>query len=156
MASTSASQALYTFTATATAGSVFQTQLPTTHSSSVATSILGGGVNPIEFHSSQYVPRRGSFARVSGARLVTDPALVLSLPTSLRTLLRQHSAIQLLVVQLVIIICLSRFLHWGFTKLCPWTSQPRVCFEILAGILLGPTAFGQIPRFSENIFPNQS
>ncbi|GAA5888283.1 hypothetical protein JCM16303_007260 [Sporobolomyces ruberrimus] len=118
MASTSASQALYTFTATATAGTVFQTQLPTTHSSSVATSILGGGVNPIEFHSSH--------------------------------------AIQLLVVQLVIIICLSRFLHWGFTKLCPWTSQPRVCFEILAGILLGPTAFGQIPRFSENIFPNQS
>ncbi|GAA5906764.1 uncharacterized protein JCM6883_005681 [Sporobolomyces salmoneus] len=110
---------LVTFTATAAAGTVFQTSLPTSSHSSVSVSILsGGGVNPIEFHASH--------------------------------------AIQLLVVQLVIIIALSRGLHWGFTKICPWTSQPRVCFEILAGILLGPTAFGQIPGFSETIFPTES
>ncbi|GAA5926155.1 uncharacterized protein JCM15063_000200 [Sporobolomyces koalae] len=116
----STTEALITFTATATANSVFETQLGSTasHSASVSTSILGGGVNPIEFHSSH--------------------------------------AIQLLIVQLVIIIALSRFLSWGFTKICPWTTQPRVCFEILAGILLGPTAFGQIPHFSQHIFPNDS
>ena len=34
--------------------------------------------------------------------------------------------------------------------------QPRVCAEIVAGIILGPTAMGRIPRFSTNIFPQQS
>ncbi|GAA6006088.1 hypothetical protein JCM11491_002028 [Sporobolomyces phaffii] len=117
MSSTTAG--LLTFTATATAGTAFQTQLPLeAPHASVPMSILSGGVNPIEFHSSH--------------------------------------AIQLLIVQLVIIICLSRSLHWGFSKICPWTTQPRVVFEILAGILLGPTAFGQIPHFSENIFPSES
>lgn len=45
------------FTATATAGTVFQTQLPLSASHStgggVTKSILGGGVNPIEFHPTQ-------------------------------------------------------------------------------------------------------
>ncbi len=30
------------------------------------------------------------------------------------------------------------------------------CAEIVAGILLGPTAFGLIPAFTENIFPQSS
>ncbi len=34
--------------------------------------------------------------------------------------------------------------------------QPRVIAEVLGGILLGPTAFGRIPGFTEHIFPKQS
>ncbi|KAK4699712.1 hypothetical protein P7C70_g6544, partial [Phenoliferia sp. Uapishka_3] len=34
--------------------------------------------------------------------------------------------------------------------------QPRVVSEILGGILLGPTAFGDIPGFTKNIFPPAS
>ncbi|THH13512.1 hypothetical protein EW146_g6712 [Bondarzewia mesenterica] len=34
--------------------------------------------------------------------------------------------------------------------------QPRVIAEVLGGILLGPTAFGRIPGFSEHIFPAAS
>lgn len=34
--------------------------------------------------------------------------------------------------------------------------QPRVIAEVLGGILLGPTAFGRIPGFTEHIFPSQS
>jgi Kef-type K+ transport system membrane component KefB len=30
------------------------------------------------------------------------------------------------------------------------------CAEIVAGILLGPTAFGLIPAFTQNIFPQSS
>ncbi|KAI0315605.1 Cation/H+ exchanger, partial [Amylostereum chailletii] len=34
--------------------------------------------------------------------------------------------------------------------------QPKVIAEVLGGILLGPTAFGRIPGFSEHIFPKDS
>lgn len=34
--------------------------------------------------------------------------------------------------------------------------QPKVIAEVLGGILLGPTAFGRIPGFTEHIFPSQS
>ncbi|BGP29748.1 K(+)/H(+) antiporter [Rhodotorula toruloides] len=58
----------------------------------------------------------------------------------------------LVIVQLVLILALSRILALAFR----WARQPRVVSEILAGILLGPTAFGQIPGFTENIFPEPS
>ncbi|BGP22514.1 cation/H+ exchanger [Rhodotorula toruloides] len=58
----------------------------------------------------------------------------------------------LVIVQLVLILALSRILALAFR----WARQPRVVSEILAGILLGPTAFGQIPGFTENIFPAPS
>ena len=54
----------------------------------------------------------------------------------------------LVIVQLCLILILSRILAFAFK----WARQPRVVSEILAGILLGPTAFGQIPGFTENIF----
>ncbi|GAA5836568.1 hypothetical protein JCM11251_007113 [Rhodosporidiobolus azoricus] len=60
--------------------------------------------------------------------------------------------IVLIVVQLSLIIALSRLLAFVFGK----ARQPRVVSEILAGILLGPTAFGQIPGFTANIFPQAS
>ena len=34
--------------------------------------------------------------------------------------------------------------------------QPKVIAEVLGGIILGPTAFGRIPGFTEHIFPEQS
>ncbi|KWU41557.1 hypothetical protein RHOSPDRAFT_22743, partial [Rhodotorula sp. JG-1b] len=58
----------------------------------------------------------------------------------------------LVIVQLCLILILSRILAFAFK----WARQPRVVSEILAGILLGPTAFGQIPGFTENIFPSDS
>ncbi|BGP18796.1 hypothetical protein JCM10213_003452 [Rhodosporidiobolus nylandii] len=60
--------------------------------------------------------------------------------------------IVLIVIQLCLIIALARLLGFFFGK----ARQPRVVSEILAGILLGPTAFGQIPHFTEHIFPQSS
>ena len=34
--------------------------------------------------------------------------------------------------------------------------QPKVIAEVLGGILLGPTAFGRIPGFTNHIFPDES
>ncbi|BGP45666.1 K(+)/H(+) antiporter [Rhodotorula kratochvilovae] len=58
----------------------------------------------------------------------------------------------LLIIQLVLILALSRILAFFFGRF----RVPRVVCEIVAGILLGPTAFGQIPGFTENIFPEAS
>lgn len=35
-------------------------------------------------------------------------------------------------------------------------KQPKVIAEVLGGIILGPTAFGRIPGFTEHIFPKDS
>lgn len=35
-------------------------------------------------------------------------------------------------------------------------NQPQVIAEVIAGILLGPTAFGRIPNFTHSIFPKES
>ncbi|GAA6052448.1 hypothetical protein JCM3770_001118 [Rhodotorula araucariae] len=58
----------------------------------------------------------------------------------------------LLIIQLVLILALSRILAFAFGRF----RVPRVVCEIVAGILLGPTAFGQIPGFTANIFPAES
>jgi len=57
--------------------------------------------------------------------------------------------IGLLIVQILLILCLSRFLSLLIKKI----NQPRVIAEVIAGILLGPTAFGRIPGFTEAMFP---
>ncbi|GAA5847805.1 hypothetical protein JCM9279_006642 [Rhodotorula babjevae] len=58
----------------------------------------------------------------------------------------------LVIVQLCIILALSRGLAFVFGRF----RVPRVVCEIVAGILLGPTAFGRVPGFTENIFPPES
>lgn len=55
----------------------------------------------------------------------------------------------LFIVQAFIIVAFSRILHLGLR----YARQPRVISEIVAGILLGPTAFGRIPNFTSTIFP---
>ncbi|KAF9114234.1 K(+)/H(+) antiporter [Mortierella sp. AM989] len=57
----------------------------------------------------------------------------------------------LFVIQAVIIIGLCHILHLGLRKL----KQPRVISEVIAGIILGPSAMGRIPGFATTIFnPN--
>jgi hypothetical protein len=63
-----------------------------------------------------------------------------------------HYALLLLIVQVAIIIVLSRFITFLFSPL----RQPRVVAEIIGGVLLGPTAFGRIPGFTAAIFPESS
>ena len=56
------------------------------------------------------------------------------------------------LVQVVVILMLVRLL----AKLLHRIRQPMVIGEIIAGVLLGPSAFGQIPGFSDAIFPKSS
>lgn len=60
--------------------------------------------------------------------------------------------IRLWIIQVGIIILMSQLLSLGLAKI----RQPKVIAEVLGGILLGPTAFGRIPGFTEHIFPSQS
>ncbi|KAM0753738.1 hypothetical protein T439DRAFT_342036 [Meredithblackwellia eburnea MCA 4105] len=60
--------------------------------------------------------------------------------------------IVLFIIQLAVILGISRFLHIFLQRI----RQPRVISEILGGILLGPTAFGRIPGFTQHIFPTSS
>ncbi|KAK8237796.1 Sodium/hydrogen exchanger family-domain-containing protein [Phyllosticta capitalensis] len=53
------------------------------------------------------------------------------------------------IIQAGIIILFCRALHWPLAKL----RQPRVIAEVIGGILLGPSVMGQIPNFTETIFP---
>ncbi|KAH8109265.1 Sodium/hydrogen exchanger family-domain-containing protein [Phellopilus nigrolimitatus] len=56
------------------------------------------------------------------------------------------------VIQVGIIIMTAQLLSLGLRHL----KQPKVLAEILGGIILGPTALGNIPGFTEHIFPSQS
>ncbi|KAJ5108207.1 hypothetical protein N7456_004882 [Penicillium angulare] len=60
--------------------------------------------------------------------------------------------IVMFIIQAGIIIIFCRLIHWPLSKL----RQPTVIAEIIVGILLGPSCFGRIPKFTETIFPTQS
>lgn len=53
---------------------------------------------------------------------------------------------------MIIVISLARFLGYFLRKI----HQPRVIAEVIGGILLGPSAFGRIPGFTNVIFPKES
>ncbi|RKP08247.1 Sodium/hydrogen exchanger family-domain-containing protein, partial [Thamnocephalis sphaerospora] len=58
----------------------------------------------------------------------------------------------LFLVQAAVIIIICRLLQYPLSYL----RQPRVIAEVIGGILLGPTALGRIPSFSDNLFPKES
>ncbi|KAF8233442.1 hypothetical protein L208DRAFT_1451912 [Tricholoma matsutake] len=60
--------------------------------------------------------------------------------------------IRLWIIQVGIIVSMASLLSLGLRKI----RQPKVIAEVLGGILLGPTAFGRIPGFTQHIFPTQS
>ncbi|KAG0149078.1 hypothetical protein CROQUDRAFT_669548 [Cronartium quercuum f. sp. fusiforme G11] len=55
----------------------------------------------------------------------------------------------LFIIQAVIIISLSNVLGFFLKKI----RQPKVISEVIGGIILGPTAMGRIPHFTNAIFP---
>lgn len=57
------------------------------------------------------------------------------------------------ILLLLIYILFIQFLVRLLVIPMKWIKQPQVIAEILAGILLGPTAFGKIPGFTDTLFP---
>lgn len=68
------------------------------------------------------------------------------------TIFSVSDPIRLFIVQATIIIILSRILAVILRKI----NQPAVIAEVIGGIILGPTAMGRIPGFTEHIFPTVS
>lgn len=71
-------------------------------------------------------------------------------PTDPATL--QTDPIRIWIIQVGIIVATASLLSLVLRKI----RQPKVIAEVLGGILLGPTAFGQIPGFKYHIFNDQS
>ncbi|KAJ7255500.1 Sodium/hydrogen exchanger family-domain-containing protein [Mycena haematopus] len=63
-----------------------------------------------------------------------------------------NDPLRLFIIQVGIIVSTASLLSLVLRRL----HQPRVISEVLGGIILGPTAFGSIPHFSERIFPQES
>ncbi|KAL5527777.1 hypothetical protein ACEPAG_6578 [Sanghuangporus baumii] len=59
---------------------------------------------------------------------------------------------RLWVIQAGIIIIFTQLLSTVLGRI----RQPRVIAEVIGGVLLGPSVMGQIPGFSDNIFPTDS
>ncbi|PPQ70372.1 hypothetical protein CVT25_000083 [Psilocybe cyanescens] len=68
------------------------------------------------------------------------------------TQFNEADPLRLWIIQVGIIICTANLLSLGLRKM----RQPKVIAEVLGGIILGPTAMGRIPGFTEHIFPQQS
>ncbi|KAF7308876.1 Na-H-Exchanger domain-containing protein [Mycena kentingensis (nom. inval.)] len=60
--------------------------------------------------------------------------------------------LRLFIIQLGIIVATASLLSLVLRKI----HQPKVISEVLGGIILGPTAFGSIPHFTQRIFPTES
>jgi Kef-type K+ transport system membrane component KefB len=60
-----------------------------------------------------------------------------------------ENATELYLVQIILIVTLGQTMGSIFARY----NQPRVIAEIISGILLGPTFLGQIPGFTDRLFP---
>ena len=60
--------------------------------------------------------------------------------------------IRLFIVQLGVIMLMTQLLSLFLGRI----KQPKVIAEVLGGIILGPTAMGRIPGFTEHVFPEPS
>lgn len=60
--------------------------------------------------------------------------------------------IYVFIIQAGIILIFTRLLHLPLSKI----RQPRVIAEVIGGILLGPSALGRAPGFTDAIFPAAS
>ncbi|KAJ1695427.1 hypothetical protein LUZ63_012125 [Rhynchospora breviuscula] len=63
-----------------------------------------------------------------------------------------HFAFPLLILQTVLVLVLSRLLAFLFRPL----RQPKVIAEIIAGIILGPSAIGRNQTYLHTVFPSWS
>jgi Kef-type K+ transport system membrane component KefB len=61
-------------------------------------------------------------------------------------------ALSVFIVQLLFVLLITRILVLAFRPL----KQPAVIAEVIAGILLGPSALSSIPEFKRAIFPDSS
>ncbi|CAK5283117.1 unnamed protein product [Mycena citricolor] len=87
------------------------------------------------FHSRAAAPEQGGL--LSGKN-----------PTAYNT----ADPLRLWIIQVGIIVATASLLSLVLRKI----RQPKVIAEVLGGIILGPTAFGAIPHFTDRIFPPQS
>lgn len=62
------------------------------------------------------------------------------------------SPITLYLFQACLIMATCNLVHIPFSKI----RQPKVISEVIAGVILGPTVFGQIPGYTDTIFPASS
>ncbi|ORY50161.1 hypothetical protein LY90DRAFT_702963 [Neocallimastix californiae] len=63
-----------------------------------------------------------------------------------------NSYLATILLQMLIIISLSRVLVWLLSKI----GQPSIIGQILCGIILGPSVLGHIPGFMNTFFPKDS
>lgn len=63
-----------------------------------------------------------------------------------------HFALPLLIIQITLVLALTRFLAILIKPL----YQPRVLAEVIGGVLLGPTALGRNTAFLNAVFPKSS
>ncbi|CAI2174104.1 15350_t:CDS:2 [Funneliformis geosporum] len=68
------------------------------------------------------------------------------------TVYNPENPIPLFIIQVVLIITFTRLLNVALSRF----RQPRVISEVIGGIILGPSVFGQIPGYMNTIFPEES
>lgn len=68
------------------------------------------------------------------------------------TIYSASSPYTIFLLQALIIYCMASIINYPLQKL----KQPRAVGDIIAGVILGPTAFGKIPNFTDTIFPKAS
>jgi len=66
--------------------------------------------------------------------------------------IKPENAISLLMVQILVVIFMTRLLSVVLVRL----KQPRVIAEVLTGIVLGPSVLGNWQAWTDNIFPEES